>query len=302
MTNLKELKGRIKSVKSTQKITGAMHMVAAARLRRACNDYNNSNIYTKHVNILAHRVYDNMETIEHNSVWNCKIDDNTLHGTGHLVLAISSDRGLCGSFNSNIVRSIKSLMSEENKIKLFFIGHKAYDHYKLLNDDIIVDHIRDILNIDYAQIIAIADSLLQSYSQGEFTKCTIIHNHFVNVMVQQVKIKRLMPFAFSDEENINKNVDSTDVGTGIVRLEFEPKIGNISHEVARKYIASNIYNTLKDSITSEYGARMTAMDHASRNASSMIEDLTLVYNRTRQATITSELIEIISGAESLKKE
>jgi len=299
MPNLKDLRVRIDSVKSTQKITSAMKMVAAAKLRRAQEQAEAARPFSDRM--------DRMMSSLSVGVSEGGSGPELLVGNGksdtHLILVMSSDRGLCGGFNTNIVREvvrrIERLLSEDKKVKLLCVGRKARDVLRRRYGDLILASFEDVgrRNLSYADALKIGEKVLDFFDQGEFDVCTVVYNKFQSAISQTVTAQQLIPYGKSDKDN-ELEEDTGSNSSGSV-YEFEPDENEILAELLPKNISVQIFRGLLESAASEHGARMTAMDNATRNAGEMIDGLTLTYNRTRQAVITSELIEIISGAEAL---
>ena len=299
MPNLKDLRVRIDSVKSTQKITSAMKMVAAAKLRRAQEQAEAARPFSDRM--------DRMMSSLSVGVSEGGSGPELLVGNGksdtHLILVMSSDRGLCGGFNTNIVREvvrrIERLLSEDKKVKLLCVGRKARDVLRRRYGDLILASFEDVgrRNLSYADALKIGEKVLDLFDQGEFDVCTVVYNKFQSAISQTVTAQQLIPYGKSDKDN-DLEGDTGSNSSGSV-YEFEPDENEILAELLPKNISVQIFRGLLESAASEHGARMTAMDNATRNAGEMIDGLTLTYNRTRQAVISSELIEIISGAEAL---
>lgn len=292
MASLKDLKNRIKSVKSTQKITKAMKMVAAAKLRRAQERAEQSRPYgTRMAQIIS------------SLTANIVADDNSpnlLRGTGknqkQLIVVATSNRGLCGGFNSSIARAanakVNQLLAEGKDVKIICYGRKGYDILKRQHKGRILEVIEGVKgNIEYAPVMEFTEKLTTMFANGEFDVATFYFSRFQSAISQIVTAQQLIPL----EVPANQNKESND---GAV-FEYEPGEEEILGSLLPKNIAVQIYSGLLENQASEHGARMTAMDNATRNAGDMINGLTLVYNRTRQAAITKELIEIISGAEAI---
>ena len=296
MTTLKELRDRRRSVQSTQKITLAMKMVAGAKLRRAQEFVEAGRPYAR----LMKDILGDLATKSQS--FDCP--QPLLVGTGkndiHLLLVMTSDRGLCGSFNASIVRQTRKLIvfleGQGKIVKLLCVGRKGRE--ALLRDygHLILESFTDIgqprLRFSDAQYVA--DSLLKMYQDGLFDICTIVYNHFKSAMTQEVMKEQLIPIRVE-----LLPLQSLEVQPVKAIYEYEPTEETILNQLLPQNITVQIYNALLENAASEQGARMTAMDSASRNAGEMIRKLTLTYNRTRQAHITRELIEIISGAEAL---
>lgn len=296
MANLKELRNRITSVKSTQKITAAMKMVAAAKLRRAQEQAVAARPYAERMERMLGSVAA--------SVAGTQGAPPLLVGSGadvkHLVVVATSDRGLCGGFNSTIVREarsfIRALQADGKEVMILCVGRKG--RAQLVRDfgRLIVDTIEDVgrprLGFDDAH--GIANVALGMFEDGTVDVCTIIYNRFVSAIRQIVTRQQLIPFA-PPEAAANEN--EAQVSSAV--YEYEPDEAEILAELLPLNLSVQVFRALLENNASEQGARMAAMDNATRNASDMIDNLTLNYNRTRQAAITSELIEIISGAEAV---
>lgn len=294
MPNLKDLKVRIGSVKSTQKITKAMQMVAAAKLRRAQEAAEAANPYAR-----------SMEKILNSLA--CKVDMDSapalLAGNGkdniHLLVVMSSDRGLCGGFNTSIVKETKrmvaSLRNQGKEVKILCAGKKGYEQLKSYYAQDIIDHGPAAADktISYADADDVARKVMYYFEHGTIDVCSIIYNRFQSAISQIVTTQQIIPLEPSQED------EQVDDNTLHAVYEFEPNEEVILEQLLPKNITVQIFSALLENAASEQGARMTAMDNATRNAGDMIKKLTLVYNRTRQAAITKELIEIISGAEAL---
>ncbi len=296
MPNLKDLKNRIASVKSTQKITSAMKMVAAAKLRRAQEAAEASRPYA-----------DRMAGIIASLAGAVTIDAETsplLAGTGsdkvHLLVVMTSDRGLCGAFNASIVREtrrrIRALQDEGKTVKLLTIGRKGRDLLRREYQSLIVESYTDIgkKGVAFAEADLVTQKILDLYAAGAFDIASVVYNRFQSAISQVCTVQQVVPTALPQ-------ATEAEVGKGEAKAlyEFEPGEEQILTALLPKNLAVQVFKALLESAASEMGARMTAMDNATRNAGDMIRRLTLVYNRTRQANITKELIEIISGAEAV---
>ncbi|MFV0514253.1 MAG: F0F1 ATP synthase subunit gamma [Jhaorihella sp.] len=291
MPSLKDLKNRIESVKSTRKITKAMQMVAAAKLRRAQEAAEESRPYTERFNAVMAALAA--------SVGDSEGAPKLLAGTGgdqvHLLIVMTAERGLCGGFNANIVKLAKQhttrLRSEGKTVKILTVGKKGRDAMKREWSDSFVGHVdlSTIKRVAYKDAQAIAQDILNRFDGGEFDVATIFFSEFVNVVTQNPTARQIIP--------ARVETDSGDA-PGTV-YDFEPDEEAILAELLPRGVATAIFSALLENGASEQGARMSAMDNATRNAGEMIEKLTIEYNRSRQAVITNELIEIISGAEAL---
>ena len=291
MPSLKDLKNRIGSVKSTQKITSAMKMVAAAKLRKAQEQAIASRPYCssmeKIVSSLASKLIDNAPEL--------------LKGKKEikkqLLVVFSADRGLCGGFNGSISRVVKLEIKKSKDLgietKLLFVGRKSADTLKKdFQQNIVEIVIGNSTNPIYSDALSISSKIVDLYQRDEFGSCKIIFNKFVSAITQEVTLKSLIPIETNNEDVSNNNQVSS-------IYEYEPSEEVILEELLNKNIATQLFSAQMESTASELAARMTAMDNATRNAGDLIDRLTLQYNRTRQAFITKELIEIISGAEAL---
>ena len=291
MPSLKDLKNRIGSVKSTQKITSAMKMVAAAKLRKAQEQAIASRPYCssmeKIVSSLANKLIDNAPEL--------------LKGKkeikNQLLVVFSADRGLCGGFNGSISRAVKLEVKKSNDLgietKLLFVGRKSADTLKKDFQQHIVEIVTgNSTNPIYSDALSISSKIVDLFQRDEFGSCKIIFNKFVSAITQEVTLKSLIPIETNNEDVSNNNQVSS-------VYEYEPSEEVILEELLNKNIATQLFSAQMESTASELAARMTAMDNATRNAGDLIDRLTLQYNRTRQAFITKELIEIISGAEAL---
>jgi len=300
MANLKVLKGRIESVKSTRKITSAMKMVAAAKLRKAQESAEAARPYAVRMERMLGSLADSIGGVEG--------APKMLAGTGkedtHLLVAFTADRGLCGGFNGSIVRQIRKMVRElranGKTVKVLFIGRKAHDVLKRELGEAVVDMVSGIgkKGVEYAEGADVAEKITRMFEDGEFDVCTVVFNRFQSAMTQIVTPMQLIPFASGDDaSNDNENAKADDRPSA--SYIFEPEEEEILADLLPGNLAVQIFQAMLESSASEHGARMSAMDSATRNAGEMIDKLTLTYNRTRQAVITSELIEIISGAEAL---
>ena len=291
MPSLKDLKNRIGSVKSTQKITSAMKMVAAAKLRKAQEQAIASRPYCssmeKIVSSLSNKLIDNAPEL--------------LKGKKEikkqLLVVFSADRGLCGGFNGSISRAVKLEVKKSKDLgietKLLFVGRKSADTLKKDFQQHIVDIVTgNSTNPIYSDALSISSKIVDLFQRDEFGSCKIIFNKFVSAITQEVTQKSLIPIETNNEDVSNNNHVSS-------VYEYEPSEEVILEELLNKNIATQLFSAQMESTASELAARMTAMDNATRNAGDLIDRLTLQYNRTRQAFITKELIEIISGAEAL---
>ena len=291
MASLDDLKKRISSVKSTQKITKAMKMVAAAKLRRAQEGAEKGRPYSDRMNNIILNLSKNINDKEN--------APKLLSGSGkdevHLCVVMTSDRGLCGGFNSNIIKKAKSYFQKMNdegkKIKIITVGSKGYDQLKRLYENDILEKIsfKESKNANYFDAEKVGKIIIEKFEKKEFDVCVIFYNQFKNVITQIPQEQQIIPLKTSEAEN-NSMSDN---------YEFEPEEDEILSNLLPKNISTQIFKAMLENSASEQGSRMSAMDNATRNAGEMVDKLTIEYNRSRQAAITKELIEIISGAESL---
>ena len=293
MPNLKDLKIRINSVKSTQKITSAMKMVAAAKLRRAQEQAEAARPYSVRMDRMIASLA-NKST----GVGGPKLLAGTGKDASHLLVVMTADRGLCGGFNTSIVRAarnrIRVLEGSGKTVKIICVGKKGKDQLRRDYARLIEDTIEGITRktVEFASAGELSDRLIHMYENDEFDTCTIIYNRFQSAMTQIVTEQQIIPASVPEAAN-------DDVGGTVGLYDYEPDEEGILAELLPRNVATQIFSALLENTASEHGARMSAMDSASRNAGEMIDKLTLTYNRTRQAFITKELIEIISGAEAL---
>jgi F-type H+-transporting ATPase subunit gamma len=294
MPSLKDLKNRIESVKSTRKITKAMQMVAAAKLRRAQEAAEAARPYAERMDKVLGRLAQgaNPDTAP-------KLLTGTQGDQVHLLIVATAERGLCGGFNSSIVRlarrKIQELEAAGKTVKILTIGRKGRDQLRRDHADKFVDHVdlSGLKRVDYATAQAIAMDAIKRFEEGEFDIATLFFNRFQSVISQIPTEQQLIPASFEGAEE--------DPQAGGVRTpyEYEPEEEAILADLLPRAIATQVFTALLENAASEQGARMSAMDNATRNAGELIDKLTLEYNRSRQAAITKELIEIISGAEAL---
>ena len=294
MPSLKDLRNRIASVKATQKITKAMQMVAAAKLRRAQEAAEAARPYAERMGAVLANLAVAFEGR----------DDapKLMSGTGddqvHLLVVATAERGLCGGFNTNIAKlareKARSLMKQGKTVKIICVGKKGYDALKReLGQQIIktVD-LRSVKNVGFSNADDIGREILSMYDDGEFDVCTLFYSTFKSVIAQEPTAQQLIPAHFE--------ASGADAGAGANAVyEYEPEETEILADLLPRNISVQIFRALLENAASEQGARMSAMDNATRNAGEMIDKLTISYNRQRQAQITTELIEIISGAEAL---
>jgi F-type H+-transporting ATPase subunit gamma len=292
MPTLDDLKKRIKSVKSTQKITKAMKMVAAAKLRKAQENAEKGRPYSQ-----------KMQNIVLNLTKSFNDPENApklMIGTGedkiYLCIVLTADRGLCGGFNSNICRlaknNFKKLLSEGKKLKIITVGSKGLDQIKREYGKYIIKNIsfkeKKVISFNEAEIVG--KEIIDLFNKKEFDKCVLFYSNFKNVITQIPQMQKIIPAG---------KIELTDNKEEGISYEFEPDEDEILEDLLPKNISTQVFKAFLENAASEQGSRMTAMDNATRNAGDLVDKLTINYNRSRQASITKELIEIISGAESL---
>ena len=292
MPSLDDLKKRIKSVKSTQKITKAMKMVAAAKLKKAQESAEKGRPYSEKLqNIILNLT---------KSISEGSNAPKLLVGNGqdkvYLCVVITADRGLCGGFNSNICKlakkHFKNILKEGKKLKIITVGSKGHDQIKTEYGDHIIYNksFKDKKQISFNEANEIGKKVIELYQQEQFDKCFIFYNNFKNVITQIPQAEQIIPtFMKKDDKTKDK----------VFLYEFEPDEDEILEDLLPKNVSIQILKAFLENAASEQGSRMTAMDNATRNAGDLVDKLTINYNRSRQASITKELIEIISGAESL---
>ena len=291
MPNLKDLKNRIESVKNTRKITKAMQMVAAAKLRRAQDAAEASRPYSERFNTVLASLAASVGSSESAPI--------LLRGTGkqdvHLLIVMTAERGLCGGFNSNIAKLARShaakLKQDGKRVKIITVGKKGRDALKRDLGEYFVEHVdlSEFKSIKYVNAQAIAKALLARFDNSEYDVATIFYSKFVNVVSQIPTAQQIIPAIFDDQSSVSDKAV----------YDYEPDEETILADLLPRGVATQIFAALLENGASEQGARMSAMDNATRNAGDMIDKLTIEFNRSRQAVITNELIEIISGAEAL---
>ncbi|MGH1351845.1 MAG: F0F1 ATP synthase subunit gamma [Methyloligellaceae bacterium] len=295
MPSLKDLKNRISSVKATQKITKAMQMVAAAKLRRAQEAAESARPFAERMDKVLENL--NARLTDRNSA------SSLLVGTGkeetHLLVVATAERGLCGGFNSNIARlardHARKLKTSGKDIKILCVGKKGYDALKREFPGDIIDTIslREVKNLSFSDADTIAKTVLGMFAKDEFDVCTIFFSQFQSVISQVPTPLQLIPASLPEKTDGEEETGSD------AAYEYEPDEAEILADLLPRNVATQIFRALLENAASEQGARMSAMDNATRNAGEMIDKLTLLYNRSRQAMITKELIEIVSGAEAV---
>ena len=292
MPSLDDLKKRIKSVKSTQKITKAMKMVAAAKLRKAQESAEKGRPYSQkmqHIILNLTKSINDPQNAPKLLVGNGK--DQT-----YLCLVLTADRGLCGGFNSNICKlaknNFKKILSEGKELKIITVGSKGFDQIKREYGKYVIKKFsfKDKKQITFVEAETVGTEIIDLFNNNQFDKCILFYNNFKNVITQIPQAQQIIP---AEEKILTKDNEET------YSYEFEPDEDEILEDLLPKNISTQVFNAFLENAATEQGSRMTAMDNATRNAGDLVEKLTINYNRSRQASITKELIEIISGAESL---
>jgi len=291
MPSLDDLKKRISSVKSTQKITKAMKMVAAAKLRRAQENAEKGRPFSEKMNNIILNLSSSISDKENASKF--------LVGTGksnvHLCVVITADRGLCGGFNTNICRKAKNdfeeILKKGKTLKILTVGSKGYEQLKRTYGSYVIEKLnfKGLKKITYKEAETVGRKIIKLFNQNEFDVCKIYYNKFKNVITQIPQAQQIIPIEKPKDEE--KKIENF--------YEFEPEENEILEDLLPRNISTQIFKAILENAASEQGSRMTAMDNATRNAGDLVDKLTITYNRSRQAAITKELIEIISGAESL---
>ena len=296
MPSLKDIKTQINSVGSTKKITSAMKMVAASKLRRSQEKAEAARPYSSRLEEMLSSLASSAASGE----GIIKLLTGTGNDQNYIVVPVSADRGLCGGFNSSINREtfklVKSIESNGKKVQLMPVGKKSRDFFNRVMKDQIIESFVD-LNVSstgYESALNISNKLQELYFDGKFDKCILVYNKFKSAISQEVTEQQLIPLDVSNSEKKEEKENSSNA-----IYDYEPDEETILKDLLPKNVSIQIFKVLLESDAGEQGARMAAMDNATRNAGEMIDSLTLKYNRTRQAFITKELIEIISGAESI---
>jgi F-type H+-transporting ATPase subunit gamma len=307
MSSLQELRQRQQSVKSTRKITQAMKMIAAAKLRKAQEKAESGRPYADSMSEMISNLLLNLDTFDSSppTLLTGKVENKT-----RMLVLVTSNRGLCGGFNGSVVRRARALARKHEekgrKFNFLCIGRKGYEQLRFEYGSYIIDHysIPDKPSYDYA--CDIGNKIISLFDSDVFDRCALIYNRFLSAMSQEVCAHRLIPFINMPDSDIDvlmenigdvKKFKTESLSSGF--YEYEPSEEKVLNSLLPKNISIQVYRALLESSAGEQGARMTAMDSATRNAGDMIKKLQLEYNRTRQAHITRELIEIISGAEAL---
>ena len=284
MANLKDIRDRIKSVKSIQKVTKAMKMVAAAKMRKAQERMEQARPYTHRLTEVIHHL---LPDIDRELL--PLLDIREIQRVGYIV--VTSDRGLAGSFNTNVLKKAQQEIDEigKQKVDLFCIGKKAIDHFKRRNYNIVQSHIEFWNDLDFPHAMKMSEGIISHFINGEVDEIHVVYNEFVNIATQSIQSERLLPLEYDDKDRI-AHVD---------RL-YEPSKEKLVRSLIPRHLNIQMWKYLLESYASEQAARMVAMENATENAEDMIKDLSLEFNKARQASITKEMLEIVSGAEAVK--
>ena len=293
MANLKEVKNRITSVVSTQQITKAMKMVAAAKLRKAQDKITQMRPYALKLDAILKNLSSAQMTGDADNWYSQVRDEKKI-----LIVAISSDRGLCGSFNSSVFKGVLRLIQEEysaqfNKgnVTILSIGKKPAEYFSKRKFDCVNDYATIFAHLSFQEVSAAADFIMNSFRTGKFDKVEIVYNEFKNVATQILRTEQFLPVVFEE---------TTKTPSNPVDYIYQPGQDEIISQLIPASLKVKLYKSILDSNAAEHGARMTAMDKATENAGELLKELRLTYNRTRQAAITKEILEIVGGAEALK--
>ena len=284
MANLREIKTRIESVKSTKQITNAMKMVAASKLRKAQDNIINARPYADHIN-------DMLRTLKNKNISSDHPLLAEISGKGKTAyVVVTSDRGLCGSFNTHIIKEAIANLKENPDADLICIGKKGYDYFRKHSTNVTEYYINLFNEMNFGVSADVAEKLLNLFLDENYDQINVIYNEFKSAIQQDIVVKQLLPIIPVESEESSK-----------LDFIYEPDEDTIIYELGRKYIHVDIWRIMLESSAAEQGARMTAMDSATENAIELIDKLTLNYNRARQAAITTEIIEISSGAEAIQQ-
>jgi F-type H+-transporting ATPase subunit gamma len=299
MPSLKDLKNRITSVESTRKITAAMKMISVSKLKRAEVSAQEGRPYARRMQRMLADLISSLPSLD--------VAPPLLAGNGkdetYLLVVVTSDRGLCGGFNTSIARAarrrIVELKGQGKEVRILCVGRKGRDSLRRDYRSLIIDSLENVTRsgAQFGSARDIARRLRNMFESREFDVCLIIYNHFKSAIAQEIKVQQLIPFPPGALDGVAGETGAKDLATGT--YDLEPSEDALLNALLPANVSVQVFGALLESYASEQGARMTAMDNATRNAGEMIERLTLTYNRTRQAAITTELVEIISGAEAL---
>jgi F-type H+-transporting ATPase subunit gamma len=293
MANLKAIRIRITSVKSTRQITSAMKMVSAAKLRKAQDKIVRLRPYANKLHEILVGLSQSLSESEIENVYGRVSPPEKV-----LLVVITSNRGLCGAFNSNVIKETRRLVAEKynsqyrnGTLKILTIGKKGYDFFRKLKLEMLPEQNNLLNNLTYDNVAGVAEQIMNSFISLEYDRVELVYNQFKNAAVQNLTSELFLPV---------ENVSNDSVKQSIVDYIYEPDQEQIIEELIPKSLKIQFYKAVLDSFVAEHGARMTAMHKATDNATTMIRDLTLQYNKARQATITNQILEVVSGAEALK--
>ena len=284
MANLKEIKTRIESVKNTKQITNAMKMVAASKLRKAQENIINARPYADHINDMLRTLKNKNTSANHPLLAEVSGKGKTAY------VVVTSDRGLCGSFNTHIVKKAVAHLKDEPDADLICIGRRGYDHFRKHSTNVTEHYVNLFNEMNFSVSVDVAEKILSLFIDENYDKISVIYNEFKSAIQQDIVVKQLLPIVPIESDEISK-----------LDYIYEPDEDTIIEELGKKYIHVDIWRIMLESSAAEQGARMTAMDSATENAAELIDTLTLNYNRARQAAITTEIIEISSGAEAIQQ-
>ena len=286
MANLKDIRDQIKSVKSIQKVTKAMKMVAAAKMRRAQENMEQARPYTSKLNNMLNSL---IPEIDRSMLPELESREKIDH---KLFVVITADRGMAGAFNSNVIRMAQKAIDKfgKDKSSLICIGKKSFGHFKMRNYNIIENYIDFWSELSFQDAIDIGENIISHFVNGKADEVQVVYNEFINIGKQQVQLKKFLPLTYEvQDESPSQYIDRI----------FEPSKEHVVKAMVPKYLNTQVWQYLLESFASEQAARMLAMENATSNARDMIKDLTLKFNKARQSAITTEMLEIVSGAEAL---
>lgn len=297
MANLKEVRGRIQSVNSTQQITKAMKMVAAAKLRRAQDSILQMRPYAEKLTSLLGRVSSSLDESFDNKYGKASEEVNNV-----LVIVVTSDRGLCGGFNSSVAKAVVALVNDKypvqkaaGQLDILSIGKKGAEFFQRRDFNVNTQFMGVFGNLSFNTVKSAAEFVMQAFLDGKYDKVELVYNEFKNVATQLVKVEQFLPIVAEHATENNSEITTT------IDYLFEPDKKTIVEELIPKSLKIQLYKAILESNAAEHGARMTAMDKATENAGELLKELKLIYNRSRQAAITTEILEIVGGAEALAK-
>ena len=286
MANLKDIRDQIKSVKSIQKVTKAMKMVAAAKMRRAQENMDQARPYTSKLNNMLNSL---IPEIDRNMLPELESREKIDH---KLFVVITADRGMAGAFNSNVIRMAQKAIDKfgKDKSSLICIGKKSFGHFKMRNYNIIENYIDFWSELSFQDAIDIGENIISHFVNGKVDEVQVVYNEFINIGKQEVQLEKFLPLTYAvQDESPSRYIDRI----------FEPSKEHVVKAMVPKYLNIQVWQFLLESFASEQAARMLAMENATSNARDMIKDLTLKFNKARQSAITTEMLEIVSGAEAL---